>query len=434
MRIKAVIMAGGKGTRINSVVSDIPKPMIDICGKPLLERQMEWLISQNIKEVTLIIGHLGEKIVEYFENGEKVGISIKYIIENEPLGTAGGLYYTRTEEQCPILLINGDLMLDVDIEKMYDFHKNNQADITLLTHPNNHPYDSALIETNDYGRILRWINKEDPREDYKNRVNAGVHLIEQNVLDFMNTMMSPKKLDLDRDILKPNIGNYKIYAYDTPEYVKDIGTPERYHSVCLDYMKGLIKRKNLSNKQKAIFLDRDGTINKLKGFITTPDEIELIEGSAKAIALINQSGYLAIVITNQPVIARGDCSFEDLEQIHKRLQRLLGEEHAYLDDVFICPHHTDKGYEGERPEYKIDCECRKPKPGLLYQAMVKYNVNIEESFMIGDSKSDIEAGRNAGCRTGYVISKEAANQAKINADIIGDNLNEIVGRILNDYN
>lgn len=425
-------MAGGKGSRISSIADDIPKPMIDICGKPLLERQMEWLLSQGINDVTIIIGHLGSKIVEYFGSGDNIGISIRYIMEDEPLGTAGGLFYVRSEDKPPILLVNGDLMLDINIAKLYEFHKNNRAEITLLTHPNNHPYDSALIETDDKGRIVRWINKEEHRNDYKNRVNAGIHLIEQTALDFMNDLNAPVKMDLDRDILKPNIQNLRIYAYDSPEYVKDMGTPDRYRAVCSDYKKGIVKQKNLNNKQKAFFLDRDGTVNKLNGFIKSPEDIELIPDAAEAIEKINKSGYLAILITNQPVIARGDCSLEELRQIHNRLERLLGEGHAYLDDIFFCPHHPDKGFEGERPEYKIDCDCRKPKPGLIHKAACKYNIDLERSFMIGDSKSDIQAGKNAGCKSGYISHHQ--QESDIMPDYTGSSLNELVERILYDNN
>lgn len=426
--IKVVIMAGGKGTRIRNEVKHIPKPMIDICGKPLLERQLEWLISQGINEVTIIVGYLGHLIIDHFKTGEKLGISIKYITEIEPLGTFGGLYYIRRESNQTILLINGDIMLDIDIQRLLNHHKNKNAEITLLTHPNDHPFDSALISTDENGRIVKWINKEDVRCDYKNRVNAGIHVIESNTLDFMLDNKYPVNMDLDRDFLKPNIQKYKIFSYDTPEYVKDIGTPDRYHRVQEDFHKGLTNKKNLTQKQRAIFLDRDGTVIKYKGFITKPEQIELIEGAAKAIRGINESGRLAILVTNQPVIARGECTVEELLEIHNRIERLLGEKGAFIDDVYYCPHHPDKGFPGERLEYKIDCECRKPKPGLIYQAAERYNIDIAESIMIGDSVSDIEAGKRAGCMTGYIGDVEFLGD--VVPDYVGENLVDITERIL----
>ena len=207
------------------------------------------------------------------------------------------------------------------------------------------------------------------------------------------------KVDLDRQLLKPLAGTGKMFCYDSPEYVKDMGTPERYHSVCKDCEEGRISAKNLKNKQKAIFLDRDGTINKYVGFLRNIDDFELIDGVAEAIRKINESGYLAIVVTNQPVIARGEVSFEELEEIHNKMETLLGKEGAYLDAIYYCPHHPHKGYEGERPELKIDCDCRKPKPGMLLKAAADFNIDLSRSWMVGDGENDIQAGINAGCKT-----------------------------------
>ena len=429
MKLKVVIMAGGKGTRISSINESVPKPLIDICGKPLLERQIDWLKKEGVKEVTLVVGHLGNIICKYFGNGKSFGISIKYVVEEDPLGTAGALFYFRKSNK-PILLINGDIMVDLDLKKLIKYHRDKNSDITLVTHPNNHPYDSALIETNDDSRIIGWLNKEDSRCDYKNRVNAGIHIIEPKTLRIMGDMDRPKKMDLDREFLKPNICNFKIFAYDTPEYIKDMGTPSRYKAVCDDYDMNLIAIKNLENNQKAIFLDRDGTINKHKEFITKPDQIELIEGSAEAIKKINEAGYLAVLITNQPVLARGECSIEQLGDIHKRLERLLGENGAYLDDILFCPHHPDKGFDGERLEYKIECTCRKPKPGLIYEAAKKYNIDLAKSFMIGDSFTDLVAGESAGCKTGFIYSTYKKESELIKADFKGENLKEIIDKIL----
>ena len=215
----------------------------------------------------------------------------------------------------------------------------------------------------------------------------------------------PIKVDLDRQLLKPLAGTGKMFCYDSPEYVKDMGTPERYYSVCEDYKTGRVSGKNLKNKQKAVFLDRDGTINKYVGFLRNIDEFELIDGVADAVKMINASGYLAIVVTNQPVIARGEVSFEELEEIHNKMETLLGKEGAYLDAIYFCPHHPHKGYEGERPELKFDCDCRKPKPGMLLNAAQDFNIDLSQSWMIGDGENDIKAGQNAGCQTALIGSE-----------------------------
>ena len=392
--MRVVIMAGGKGTRIASVASGIPKPMIPVCGKPILEHEIMCLKKQNLTEITLVVGHLGHIITEHFADGSKFGVHIDYIVEQSPLGTAGALIFLKDKIKEDFLLLNGDIVFDVDFERFLKYHRKHHGIATILTHPNNHPYDSGIIMADKDGVVERWLHKEDERTYYKNRVNAGIHILSPKVFDLFHDV---KKMDLDRDILKALIPEGRLIAYDSPEYVKDMGTPERYQMVIADIESGLVSAKNLSQKQKAVFLDRDGTINVYKGFIRNIDEIELIDGVADAIRSINRSGYLAIVVTNQPVIARGECTFEEVEQMNQKIETLLGEQGAYLDDIFYCPHHTDKGFPGERVELKFECDCRKPKPGMLIEAAEKYNIDLKQSYMIGDSMNDVEAGRRAGC-------------------------------------
>lgn len=413
--MKTVIMAGGRGTRIASVANDVPKPMINICGKPILEHQIDNLKACGLTDIILVIGYLGEKIKDYFGDGSRFGVCIEYFIEDHPLGTAGALFKMPqlTED---FLLLCGDVIIDVDFNRFIAFHKEKKAWASLVAHPNGHPYDSSLLVTEieapktaggmpvDTHRVICWMAKEDERLYYKNRVNAGIELISPELLkETMKNFVprhpeTPDKIDLDRDVLKINIGSGRIYAYDTPEYVKDMGTPDRFFEVENDIKTGKVHAHNLKNRQKAIFLDRDGTINKMVGFITKPEQFELLPGVAKAIKAINKSGYLAIVITNQPVIARGDCTFEQLQTIHNKMETELGKEGAFVDAIYVCPHHTDKGFSGERPEYKCDCDCRKPKPGLLLQAAKDFNIDLSQSYMIGDSDGDVRAGENAGVK------------------------------------
>lgn len=407
-----IIMAGGKGTRISELFPDIPKPLIPIDNIPVLEREINSLRNQGFTNMILTVSHMADKIMDYFGDGSKLGVKIEYFVEETPLGNAGALYKLRerigTE---PFLLLNADAVFDVDFNRMVSFHKEHSALVTLFTHPNSHPYDSGLIIADEKNRVQAWLAKEDERPTYyKNRVNAGLHVIDPKVLDLagidgelVGTVDSSTgkviKVDLDRQILKPLSGTGSMVCYDSPEYVKDMGTPERFNSVVKDYKAGVVSGKNLSNKQKAIFLDRDGTINKYVGFLRSIDQFELIPGVAEAIKRINASGYLCIVVTNQPVIARGEVTVEELDIIHKKMETELGFAGAYVDGLYYCPHHPHKGYEGEVPELKIDCDCRKPKPGMLTKAAEEYNVDLEQSYMVGDGENDIKAGKAAGCKT-----------------------------------
>jgi D,D-heptose 1,7-bisphosphate phosphatase len=409
--MKVVIMAGGRGTRISELFPDIPKPLIPIDGIPVLEREVCSLASQGFRDIILTVSYLHEKIEEHFGDGSKWGVKIEYLVENTPLGNAGALFKLNLKED--FLLLNADAMFDVDFNRFVAFHKEHGGLVTLFTHPNSHPFDSGLLVADKNGAVEQWLAKEDSRpEYYRNRVNAGLHVINPKVLELsgidadrvgaVGENGKPIKVDLDRQLLKPLAGTGKMFCYDSPEYVKDMGTPERYYAVCEDYKAGRVSGKNLQNKQKAVFLDRDGTINKYVGFLRDIDEFELLDGAADAIKRINASGYLAIVVTNQPVIARGEVSFEELERIHNKMETLLGKEGAYLDAIYFCPHHPHKGYEGERPELKFDCNCRKPKPGMLLKAAQDFNIDLAQSWMIGDGENDIRAGQNAGCRTALI--------------------------------
>lgn len=415
-----VIMAGGKGTRIAAVRNDIPKPMIEVCERPVLSYQIECLKENGITEIVIVTGHLGNVIQKYFGDGRKEGVNIRYIQEESPLGTAGALYFLKGVAE-NIILINGDIIFNVNLLQMLDFHQRKKAEVTLFAHPNSHPYDSTLLIRNTENQVTGL--QKTVCNTVRNCVNAGIHIISSNVL---RRLEEPKPLSMDNDIIKAWIPTGKVYAYISPEYVRDMGTPQRYKAVCRDMQAGIVHARNLKHKQKAVFLDRDGTVNTYKGFITHPDQISLEEDAAWAIRQINKSGYLAVIITNQPVIARGECTISQLEAIHGRLEYLLGREGAYIDDIFYCPHHPERGFEGENVEYKKLCDCRKPQPGLLLKAAQTYNIDLSNSYMIGDSICDIQAAHAAGCKAvGLRIKQEFEEETDAVFQKLSDAVNDI---------
>lgn len=432
----AIIQAGGKGTRMLELTKDlIPKPLLELNGKPMMQWQMEYLIEYGIKNFIFIIGHLGEKIKEYFGNGSKWNVNISYIEETEPLGSAGALYYAKEKLAGKnVILVFGDVMFDLDWSRFIAYHEEKKATVTLLAHPNAHPFDSDLLIVNQDGMVEGIDSKTNVRDyNYKNVVNAGLSIFENKLLD---DLTEAKKTDFESQLVRPLMANGEVYAYNTPEYVKDAGTPERFRKACEEQTNGVWVAKSLKNKQKAIFLDRDGTINVLKGFLKKAEDFELLPNVAEAIKAINSSEYLAIVATNQPVIARGECTFEELEKIHTKLETLLGRQGAFINDLFYCPHHPHKGYEGEIPELKLDCDCRKPKIGMLLKAAEKYNIDLSQSWYVGDTTMDIQTGINAGMKTVLVKTGEAGKDGKYSAkaDFEAENLMDAVDKILHTNN
>ena len=432
--IQAVIMAGGKGTRLLSITKDeIPKPMAAVCGKPILEWQLDCLRRQGISDVVIIVGHLGHKIREHFGDGSAFQMHIQYVEETTPLGTAGAfplLPPLLTGEQ--FLLVFGDVLFDIDLARMLAFHREKQAKATLFVHPNTHPFDSDLVVADEDDRVIRFDSKHNIRDYwYDNCVNAGLYLFDSGVCGLV---AEPVKTDLEKQLLSGMIARGKgVYAYRSPEYIKDVGTVERIRAAELELASGYIAARALRYRQKAIFLDRDGTINKKNGLIFREDQFELEDCAAEAIRHINASGYLAIVITNQPVVARGLCTVEAVETIHNKMKTLLGREGVFLDAVCFCPHHPDKGYPEENPVYKIPCHCRKPAVGMLEDCAVRYNIDLSQSWVIGDSTVDIQTGKNAGMKTALVLTGDAGRDGKYDAtpDLTASDLLAAVEKIVN---
>jgi len=395
--LKAVIMAGGKGTRLAELTKDeIPKPLAPVNGKPIIQHQIERLCENDICDICVVVGHLGEKIVEFLGDGSQLRVNIVYYRESEPLGTAGALgeigdFYNGED----FLLVFGDTIFDIDLARFISYHIEKKSKATLFVHPNSHPYDSDLVVCGNDGAVLRFDSKNNARGYwYRNLVNAGLYVLSPSVVSRVSG-----KTDLEKDILSNLLSEVKIYGYRSSEYIKDVGTIERIRQVERDLASGTVSARNLSRPQKAVFLDRDGTLNYNMDSAISVEAFKLYDETPEAVKLINESGYLAIIVTNQPMIAKGFITFSDLDEIHAKMETQLGKSGAYIDDIYYCPHHPEKGFEGEIPELKIVCNCRKPKPGMLLQAAEDYNIDLSASYMIGDGDWDMEAGQSAGCKT-----------------------------------
>lgn len=431
--MQAVIMAGGKGTRLRAITNDdIPKPMAPIAGKPILQWQVENLRENGITDIIMVIGHLGEKIETFFGNGSNFGVNITYYREVQPLGTAGAFYDLQNQiRDNYFLLVFGDVIFDIHISRMEQYHITKAALGTLFVHPNSHPYDSDLVVTDEDDKIIRFDSKNNKRSYwYNNCVNAGFYILNKEVCNLVKPGI---KTDLEKDVLMPLVAQKQaIYAYASPEYIKDVGTPERISTASHELENGYVTARNLTKKQKCIFVDRDGTLNQYKGLICHENDFVLESCTVEAIKRINASGYLTIVVTNQPVVARGLCDVADIENIHNKMKTLLGREGALLDDVLFCPHHPDKGYPEENPVYKVSCKCRKPQIGMIETCVEKYNIDITQSWMIGDTTIDIQTGKNAGLSTALVLTGEAGRDGKhpIESDLVCENILEAVKQIL----
>ena len=406
MRPKALILAGGKGTRLGELGQKVPKSLLPIAGKPLLSYQLGLLSEFGVNEVVLSVRHLAHEIQDFVRTGNAWGLRVQYVEEREPRGTAGAVRDAMRGGAQDFLVLYGDVMMNFDIARLQDYHVGSGALATLVLHPNDHPLDSDLVDIDREGWITTWFAKPHKKLPLtRNLVNAGACMMSPRLLEHVPVA---GEVDFGREIFPALVGEDKhaLRGYVTGEYFKDCGTPERVGAVSDDVAQGKDRARRAGMERPAAFLDRDGVINEEVDNLAHEDKLRLLPGVARAIARLNKAGVLVIVVTNQPVVAKGLASVEEVERIHRRLEMLLGEAGAYVDAIYWCPHHPERGFPGERTDYKISCKCRKPKIGLIEQAQHDFTIDMARSWMVGDSWRDIECGRRAklatiGVETGY---------------------------------
>lgn len=413
---QAVIIAGGKGTRLAEALGmDIPKPMAPVDGVPLLERLIRLLAAQGITEIVLLVHYRADVIRKHFADAGAFGADIRLVEEHEPRGTGGALLDAVPLLDERFLFLYGDTLVDMDFQKIIRFHLANAADLTLFAHPNDHPQDSDLVARAPDGRVTAIHGyPHPPGAEHRNLVNAALYVMNRELLD--PAILPPGAFDIAKHAIPLWINSgRRVFAFRGDGYIKDMGTPERLAKVEQDLKTDMVARKSGRLPRTAVFLDRDGTINVEKGHLSRTEDLELIPGTAAAIRRLNQAGIPAIVITNQPVVARGEATLEELERIHASMEMLLSREGAYVDGIFFCPHHPDKGFPGERPELKIQCSCRKPATGLIDRACEVFSLDLARSWFVGDTTLDIECARRAGIRSILVATGTAGKDGKFPA-------------------
>ena len=395
--MKAIILAGGKGTRLKQLSKHIPKPLLKVAEKCVIDYSLDCCEQSNYIDNVYIITHHFSTQFENHINNVNHNLNINCIKEKKPLGTAGALHSMPLDSNEDIVIFYADIVCYFDVDHCINFHYKKKAIATLVVHPNDHPYDSDIIIANSQQKITSISSKPHDHSAFlPNCVNAGCYVLNSAILKEI-----PKEIssDFGRDILPKYVKKEPCYAYHTTEYLKDMGTPTRLQQVEADILSKKVVNLHRKNKRPAVFLDRDGVINVEQSYITSPDMLTLYSVTPKAISILNKLGFLVIVITNQAAIARNLMTLQELKNIHNKLETLLGHEGAFLDAIFYCPHHPDKGFKGENKMFKKDCNCRKPKTGMIQDAMKTFNIDLQKSYLIGDSARDIECGKTVGVHT-----------------------------------
>jgi len=435
---QAVILAGGAGTRLASRLNGLPKPLVDVDGVPLLGRQLQQLAAHGFGEVVVLVNFKAAAIEAFCAKHAPNRLKIRVIDDGEkPRGTAGATYDARWALAERFAVVYGDTLFDIDFARFWRAHEvahKHGACATLFLHPNDHPHDSDLVAVGPGGFITAFYPKPHSPQDWRrNLVNAALYVIEREALEAV--AVPDGIVDFGRDFFPAAVrSGCRLNSYHSFEYIKDVGTPDRLDQAVLDLRSGKVSRARLTSLQKAVFLDRDGTLNKPAGHIATPDRLELTENAGEAVRALNRAEYRCVLVTNQPVVARGECTEAMLDVIHAKLETLLGNSGAFLDASYVCPHHTDSGFPGERPELKFRCECRKPRPGMINQAIADLHIDRSRSWMIGDSDADVGAARAGSVTSILLLPPDAARTARqYEPDFEASSLLQAVSFILHGY-
>lgn len=377
--MQAVILAGGLGTRLKPFTDHTPKPMIEINSVPFVSYLIEQVRSWGIKEVLLLLGYKAEKIMSYLGDGTDYGVHITYSVTPIVYDTGARLMSAQTELKDEFLLMYCDNYCPVNYEKAYKQFKDSHHLIQITAYANKDGYtrnnlsvENGLVTVYDKKRI----------EDNLQAVDIGYAFIRKEVLNDM----PDGNVNFEKEVYPKIIEKKRMGVYITEHRYYSIGSWERIELT-----------REFFREKKAVFLDRDGTLNVRPPkacYIEKADEFVWLPKARESIKLLKDNGYLVYLFTNQPGIARGNLTWEILDSIHEKMNEGLAETGTCLDGIYICPHGWDDG-----------CGCRKPKPGLLYQAQKEHSLNLTKCVVVGDDQRDIEAGENADVEKCILVSE-----------------------------
>ncbi|MEK7169297.1 MAG: HAD-IIIA family hydrolase [Patescibacteria group bacterium] len=375
---QAIILAGGRGERLRPFTDNLPKPMVPVNGKPFLEYVVELLRENGITEIVMLLGYLPEKITEYFGDGKKFGVSIKYSI-----GSVDDFTGTRVRNAAPLLadeflLLYSDNYWPLNLEKLTGFYREKNVTGSLVAYSNvngdaEHGQENNVRVQED-GRVAYYGPfSKDPN---LNAVDIGFFLMKKNIID----MMPKDNFSFEHTILPKLIQNNSLAAYVTDHPYYAITTVGQI-PVVEDFFKS----------KKVIFLDRDGIINRQMpphDYVKKWEEFEFLPGVLDAFTALTKAGYEIYIITNQRGISRGLMTEDDLKDIHIRMTAEIEKHGGQIAGIYHCSHGNDD-----------NCLCRKPKPGMFFQAAREHKLNLTKSVFIGDTESDRLASEAAGCKT-----------------------------------
>jgi D,D-heptose 1,7-bisphosphate phosphatase len=383
--VQAVILGGGKGTRLGALAQGLPKPLVTVGGRPFIHYLITALRRHGFTDIVLLVGPYRDSYANLLGDGSRLAVKATFIPEDPPADTAGALVLARPFLAERFLLLNGDSFFDFNL---LDLAARESPEawlvwLALRTVPDVGRYGAVLLE----GTRVRAFGEK--IASGPGLINAGVYWLKREVLD----EIGPPPISMERDLLPRLIAHRLVNGTVYDGRFIDIGTPEdlaRADMLMPDW-----------EVRPAAFLDRDGVLNRDTGYVHRAEDFVWIAGAKRAIKCLNDLGYFVFVITNQAGVARGFYKPEDVDKLHQWINEDLQPTGAHVDAFYFCPHHPEGIAEG----YGIICDCRKPAPGLLLEAMRNWPVRRDGSFLIGDKDIDLAAAKAAGI-TGVLFDSQ----------------------------
>lgn len=424
---QVVVLMGGIGSRLEEVTKSVPKPMIKICDIPFFLYEFKLLALAGFKKFLFLVGYKSNQIQDYFGDGSSFGVEINYSYDGqEQLGTAGAIIKAYDKLENSFLLIYGDTLLDIDyFEVIYRFFVGKAEGKTALMtiFRNNGNFDTSNVVFNN-GEIIEYN---------KNVIKNEMHFIDYGISmfdkDIFKLLPRGKKLDLSL-IQTRLVLEKRMTACVVRKRFYEIGTPDSLAS----FKEYAMKR--YYTKQKAVFVDRDGVINEIVFNDDTEQldsplkkgDFKFIENAIDGLKLLNEKGYLLFIITNQPAAAKGKVKLSVIYDINGYMLDQLKSEGVSIEGVQICPHHPDLANKTQERFLIRHCLCRKPGTKMIGDILCKYCIDLANSYMIGDSFTDVLAGRRAGLKTAFIGDFKCDVCHRLNElkpDLIGNNLYDI---------
>lgn len=370
---QAVILAGGTGIRLRPYTYNTPKAIVPVNGKPFLAYLIEMLKKNGIEEIVMLLGYLPEKITEYLGDGSQFGIRVKYSIGDVEDATGTRLRNAKDLVDDTFLLMYCDNFLNLDIEALYAFHMSKKTSATVTVYNNRFGTTKNNVLVDD-GYISKYDGTRTSPD--LNGVDVGFFIFEKKVFDIMPMQENFWIADLFHIL----IDKHDLAGFRTDAIYYSIGSADRMKTT-----------ERYLSPRKVVFLDRDGVINKKmeRGmYVTRWEDFIFLPHAKEAFKLLSQKGYEVYIVSNQAGIARGFMGNTELFLIHQKMEEELVRSGGTVEGIYYCPHAWDAG-----------CFCRKPNPGMLYQAAIEHQIDLPGAIFIGDDARDKAAGEAAGCHT-----------------------------------